>query len=146
MFLTGAYNTKKIRLKLKTRTGNNYISNIFRIKKAVSDSSKGIERRVDKRLEIALPIMLLNHEVKSKNISPGGVYFEESADNIEDYSIGETTVIKIVTSVSNPGLPSKTVELTGIGMIIRIDKIDGHQKGKKYGVALRFSEGPKINF
>ncbi|MFQ5713192.1 MAG: hypothetical protein ACE5GU_04115 [Candidatus Scalinduaceae bacterium] len=118
----------------------------MRIKKAVSDSSKGIERRVDKRLEIALPIKLLNHEVKSKNISPGGVYFEETADNIEEYSLGETTMIKIVTSVSNPGLPSKTVELTGIGMVMRIDKIDSHHKDKKFGVALKFSERPKIDF
>jgi hypothetical protein len=116
----------------------------LRIKKAVSDSSRGIERRVDKRLEISLPIMLLNHKVKSKNISPGGVYFEETADNIEEYSLGETTLIRIVTSVSTPGLPSKTVELTGIGMIMRIDKIDARHKGKRFGVALKFSEKPEI--
>ena len=47
--------------------------------------------QVDKRFELSLPIMLFGHEVKSKNISPGGVYFEETADNIEEYSLGETT-------------------------------------------------------
>ncbi len=108
-------------------------------------SSKGIERRVDKRLELSLPITLLNQEVKSKNISPGGVYFEVTADNIEEYSLGKTTMIRIVTSVSTPGLPSKIVELTGIGTIIRIDKIDARYKGKKFGVALKFSEKPKLN-
>ena len=104
--------------------------------------SKGIERRVDKRLEIALPITLFDYKVKSKNISPGGVYFEVTADNIEECSPGKTTTIKIVTSVSTPELPSRTVELTGIGTITRIDKIDDH-KGKKFGVALKFSE--KLN-
>jgi len=106
----------------------------------VTVSSRGIERRVDKRLELSLPITLLNQEVKSKNISPGGVYFEVTADNIEEYSLGKTTMIRIVTSVSTPGLPSKIVELTGIGMIIRIDKIDARYKGKRFGVALKFSE------
>ncbi len=109
-------------------------------------SSKGIERRVDKRFELSLPITLFDREVKSKNISPGGDYFEETVDNIKEYSLGETTMIKIVTSISKPGLPSKTVELTGIGMIVRIDKIDARHKGKKFGVALKFSERPKINF
>ncbi len=108
-------------------------------------STKGIERRVDKRLELSLPIKLLNQEVKSKNISPGGVYFEVTADNIEEYFLGKTTMIRIVTNVSTHGLPSKIVELTGIGMIIRIDKIDARNKGKKFGVALKFSERPEIN-
>ncbi len=109
------------------------------------DSSKGIERRVDKRLGLSLPISILNHKVKSKNISSGGVYFEETADNIEEYSLGKTTTIKIVTSVSTPGLPGKTVRLTGVGMIMRIVKIDANHNGKKFGVALKFSEKPEIN-
>ncbi len=54
-------------------------------------------------------------------------------------------MIRIVTSVSTHGLPSKIVELTGIGMIIRIDKIDARNKGKKFGVALKFSERPEVN-
>ncbi len=111
----------------------------------MTNFSKGIERRVDKRLELSLPITLLNQEVKSKNISSGGVYFEVTADNIEEYYLGKTTLIRIVTSVSTPGLPSKIVELTGIGMIIRIDEIDGRYKDKKFGVSLKFSERPEIN-
>ena len=113
----------------------------------MSDTSKGIERRVDKRLGLSLPIMLLDHKVKSKNISSGGVYFEETADNIEEYSPGKTTTIKIITSVSTHGLPSKTVRLTGVGMIMRIDKIDTNHNGngKKFGVALKFSEKLKLN-
>ncbi len=111
----------------------------------MSDSSKGIERRADKRLELSLPITLLDHKVKSKNISPSGAYFEETADNIEEYSLGKTTTIKIVTSVSTHGLPGKTVRLTGVGMIMRIVKIDINHNGKKYGVALKFSEKLKLN-
>ncbi len=109
------------------------------------DSSKRIERRTDKRLELSLPITLLDHKVKSKNISSGGVYLEETADNIEEYSLGKTTAITIVTSVSTPGLPGRTVRLTGVGMIMRIDKIDTNHNGKKFGVALKFSEKLKLN-
>ncbi len=111
----------------------------------MTNFSKGIERRVDKRLGLSLPISILNHKVKSKNISSGGIYFEVTADDIEDYSLGKTTTIKIVTSVSTPGLPSKTVKLTGVGMIIRIDRVDINHNGKKYGVALKFSEKLKLN-
>jgi hypothetical protein len=109
------------------------------------DSTKGTERRADKRLGLSLPISILDHKVKSKNISSGGVYFEETPDNIEEYSIGKTTTIKIITSVSTHGLPSKTVRLTGVGMIIRIVKIDINHNGKKYGVALKFSEKLELN-
>ncbi len=55
------------------------------------------------------------------------------------------TVIKIVTSVSTYGLPSKTVRLTGVGVIMRVDKIDTNHNGKKFGVALKFSEKLKLN-
>ena len=110
----------------------------------MSDSSKGIERRADKRLGLSLPITLLDHKVKSKNISSGGVYFEETADNIGEYSPGKTTTIKIVTSVSTHGLPDKTVRLTGVGMIMRTVKIDINHNGKKFGVALKFSEKLKL--
>ncbi len=111
----------------------------------MTNFSKGIERRVDKRLGLSLPITLLDHKVKSKIISSGGFYFEVTADDIEDYSLGKTTTIKILTSVSTPGLPSKTVRLTGIGMIIRIDRVDTNHNGKKFGVALKFSEKLKLN-
>ncbi len=120
-------------------------NNILRVKEIMSDSSKGIERRADKRLGLSLPITLLGHKVKSKNIGSGGVYFEETADNIEEYSLGKTTTIKIVTSVSTHGLPGKTVRLTGVGMIMRIVKIDINHNGKKFGVALKFSEKLKLN-
>ncbi len=111
----------------------------------MANFSKGIDRRIDKRLGLSLPIALLNHKVKSKNISSGGVYFEVKTDDIEDYSLGKTTTIKIVTSVSTPGLPSKTVSLTGVGMIVRIDSVDINHNGKKFGVALKFSEKLKLN-
>ncbi len=110
----------------------------------MSDSSKGIERRADKRLGLSLPISILDHKVKSKNISSGGVYFEDTADNIAEYSPGKTTTIKIVTSVSTHGLPDKTVRLTGVGMIMRIVKIDINHNGKRFGVALKFSEKLKL--
>jgi hypothetical protein len=117
-----------------------------RTKKIVTYFSKGIERRVDNRLELSLPITLLDHRVRSQNISSGGLYFIVTSDDIEAYSPGNTSPVEVVTSVSTPGLPSKSIKLTGSGIIIRVDKIDiNHNNGKKFGVALKFSERLKIS-
>jgi len=104
----------------------------------VTVSSRGIERRVDKRLELSLPITLLNQEVKSKNISPGGVYFEVITNDIEKYFPGKTSAIEIIVSTSTPMLPKKTVKLTGTGRIIRVDEIEIINQDRKLGVALKF--------
>jgi hypothetical protein len=117
-----------------------------RTKKIVTYFSKGSERRVDKRLELSLPITLLDHRVRSSNISSGGLYFIVTSEDIEAYSPGRTSPVEVVTSVSTPGLPSKSIKLTGSGIIIRVDKIDiNHNNGKKFGVALKFSERLKIS-
>ena len=62
----------------------------------MSDLLKRTERRVDKRLERPLQITLLDHKVNSGNISPGGVYFEVVADNIELFSLGRTVEFEIL--------------------------------------------------
>ena len=59
------------------------------------DQLKGTEKRFDKRLEISLPIRLLDDKVISKNISPGGIYFEVITDDIEKYSPGKIITIEI---------------------------------------------------
>ncbi len=117
----------------------------MRTKKIVPYFSKGIERRVDKRLELSLPITLLDHRVRSQNISSGGVYFVVTSDDIEAYSPGKTSPVEVVTSVFTPGLPSKSIKLTGSGIIVRVDKIDINHNGKKFGVALKFSERLKVS-
>ncbi len=101
-------------------------------------NSNRIERRVGKRLEYSLPMTLLGQKVESKNISPGGVYFEVITNYIEKYSSGKTSTIEIIASTSTPTLPQKTVKLTGTGMIIRVGEIEIINQDRKLGVALKF--------
>ncbi len=60
----------------------------------MSDTLKGCERRAEKRLSLSLPIILIDQKVKSKNISPGGVYFEVITNDIKMYSPGNTNYTK----------------------------------------------------
>ena len=110
----------------------------------MSDRFKRIERRVDRRLEHSLPIALLDRKVKSENISPGGVYFEVAADNIEPFALGRTVEFEILAETYTPVSPGKTFKLTGSGKIIRNNEIGNNQCDKKFGIALTFSD--KLKF
>jgi hypothetical protein len=118
------------------------------------DQLKGTEKRFDKRLEISLPIRLLDDKVISKNISPGGIYFEVITDDIEKYSPGKIITIEITASASTHEISNQIIKLTGIGVITRIDKlfsdpafllsqhaatVQESRRGEKLGVALKFS-------
>ncbi len=120
----------------------------------MTDQLKGTEKRFDKRLEISLPIKLLDDKVISKNISPGGIYFEIITDDIEKYSPGKITTIEITASTSTHEISNHIIKLTGIGMITRIDKlfsgpafllsqraatVQESRRGEKLGVALKFN-------
>ncbi len=96
------------------------------------------ERRFFARLKRSLPITLLDSEVKSKNISPEGVYFEVITNDIEKYSPGETSTIEIIVNTFTSMLPKKTVKLTGTGMIIRVDETENINQDRKLCVALKF--------
>jgi hypothetical protein len=110
----------------------------------MSDRFKRIERRVDRRLEHSLPIALLDHKVKSENISPGGVYFEVAADSIEPFALGRTVEFEILAETYTPVSPGRTIRLTGSGKIIRNNEIGNNQCDKKFGIALTFSD--KLKF
>ncbi len=118
------------------------------------DQLKGTEKRFDKRLEISLPIRLLDDNVISKNISPGGIYFEVITDDIEKYSPGKIITIEITASTTTHEISNQIIKLTGIGVITRIDKLFSNpaflhrggtlrkqegRRGEKFGVALKFS-------
>ncbi len=120
----------------------------------MTDQLKGTEKRFDKRLEISLPIRLLDDKVISKNISHGGIYFEIITDDIEKYSPGRIITIEITASTSTHEISNHIIKLTGIGMITRIDKlfykpafllsqraatVQESRRGEKLGVALKFS-------
>ncbi len=76
-------------------------------KKTVANHLKRIERRAEKRLSLSLPIILLDQKVKTKNISPGGVYFEVTTKDIKNYSPGRVTMVQIEVIYSKPELPEK---------------------------------------
>jgi hypothetical protein len=85
--------------------------------------------------------------VKSKNISPEGVYFEVTTKDIENYSPGKVIKIEIeVVECTNSRfrLPERTYRLIGFGEVVRIDEIDINSHDKKLGVVLKFSEKLKV--
>ncbi len=110
----------------------------------MSSHSKGIERRNEIRLELSLSMMLLDHKVKTKNVSSNGVYFEEMANNIEKYSLGRTIKIEVAANTSTATLSGMVIKLTGIGEIVRTEEINPNRHGTKLGVALKFIEKLKV--
>jgi hypothetical protein len=119
------------------------------------DQLKGTEKRFEKRLDISLPITLLDHKVKSKNVSPGGIYFEVITDDVDKYSPGKTIKIEITTNTYTHKISGQIIKVTGIGVITRIDKLIFHpafllsqraatvqesRRGEKLGVALKFNK------
>jgi hypothetical protein len=99
-----------------------------------------IERRFEKRLDISLPITLLDSKAISKNVSPGGLYFEVVTDDIERYSPGKPTKVEITAITSTHEISGQVVKLTGIGVVTRADKLFSDRHGEKLGVALKFSK------
>ncbi len=102
------------------------------------------ERRFFARLKHSLPITLLDSEVKSKNISPEGVYFEVTTKDIENYSPGKVIMIEVEFTNSQFWLPERTDKLIGFGEVVRVEGIDITNHDNKFGVALKFSEELKV--
>ncbi len=102
------------------------------------------ERRFFARLERSLPITLLDSKVKSKNISPEGVYFEVTTKDIENYSPGKVIVVEVKFTNSQFVLLERTDRFIGFGEVVRVDGIDINNHDKKLGVALKFSEKLKV--
>ncbi|MDR4504685.1 MAG: hypothetical protein MRK01_07835 [Candidatus Scalindua sp.] len=110
--------------------------------------SRAEERRADQRRKQAVQIRLNDHQIRSKNICSGGVYFEVIKEDIKKFSIGKTFALEITISSTESDLPNKTVRLTGSGVIIRTDinaderEVNGY--GTKYGVALKFKKKLRV--
>ena len=133
-----------VRFEIKGETIMNSTVNIS--KKTVANHLKRIERRAGKRLSLSLSIILLDQKVKSKNISPEGVYFEVTTKDIKNYSPGRVIMIQIEAIYSKPELPVIRVCIAGFGEIVRVDEIDTINHYKKLGVALAFSEKLEVYF
>ncbi len=112
----------------------------------MADLSKRIENRSYARLELSLPLKLLNHKAKTRNISPGGAYFEVVTDNIGLFSPGEMIKFEILAKTSTLRLPSGMIRLAGNGIIVRNEEISNDRYGKKLGVALVFTEKLELLF
>lgn len=106
----------------------------------MSNTLKGSERRAEKRLSLSLPIIFLDQKVKSKNISPGGVYFELITNDIKMYSPGKTIKIEVLVNTSRPVIPNRIVRLTGVGMIVRANEMEIINNSRRLGIALKFVE------
>jgi len=107
----------------------------------VSDTlKKGSERRAEKRLNLSLPIILSDRKVKSKNISPGGVYFEVITNDTKIYFPGKTIEIEVLANTYRPEIPNRIVRLAGVGMVVRADEIEIINDSKRLGIALKFGE------
>ncbi len=106
----------------------------------MSDTLKASERRAEKRLSLSLPIILLDQKIKSKNISPGGVYFEVITNDIKMYSPGKTIKIEVLANTSKPEIPNRIVRLTGVGKVVRADEMEIINDSKRLGIALKFGE------
>ena len=102
------------------------------------------EKRFFARLKRSLPITLLDSEVKSKNISPEGVYFEVTTKDIENYSTGKVIMVEVEFTDSEFAPPESADRLIGYGEVVRVDGIDITNHDKKLGVALKFSEKLKV--
>jgi hypothetical protein len=107
-------------------------------------NSNWIERRVEERLELSLPMTLLGQKVKSENISPGGVYFEVITKDIENYSLGKVIMVEVEFTDSKFVPPERTDKLIGFGKVARVERIDITNHDNKFGVALKFSEELKV--
>lgn len=112
----------------------------------MANISKKIENRSYTRLELSLPLTLLNHKVKTKNISPGDAYFEVVTNNIGLFPPGKMVKFEILAKTSTLRLPSGMIRLAGSGIIARNEEISNDQHGKKLGVALVFTEKLEILF
>ncbi len=107
-------------------------------------NSNWIERRVEERLELSLPMTLLGQKVKSENISLGGVYFEVITKDIENYSLGKVIMVEVEFTDSKFVPPERTDKLIGFGKVARVERIDITNHDNKFGVALKFSEELKV--
>ncbi len=105
---------------------------------------KGCEKRAEKRLSLSFPIVLVDRKVKSKNISPGGVYFEVITNDIKMFSPGKTIEIEVLANNFRPEIPNRIVRLKGAGMVVRADEMEIVNDSKRLGIALKFGETLRI--
>jgi hypothetical protein len=104
----------------------------------MSTSERDSDKRANKRLDLALQIMLNGQKGETINISATGVYFEVITNDIEAFSLGTTIPIQINATTTTPGFEPRKVKLKGNGSIVRNDIKDVTSHGNRLGVAMEF--------
>ncbi|GJQ58749.1 MAG: hypothetical protein D8M57_12815 [Candidatus Scalindua sp. AMX11] len=114
----------------------------------MTNLSKEIERRIDTRLDLSLPITLFVEpriESISRDVCANGISFEVDEGAIESFSLGRTISFEIVANISTYRLPNKTVTLSGTGVIVRNAVVDNHKDNKKgCFVAVKFTKSLNV--
>ena len=98
------------------------------------------DKRINERLDLALQILLLDHEGETKNISASGVYFEVITKKQGTFIPGTKITVQINVVITTPGLDGSGIKIKGSGFIVRSETKDVTVRGNRLGVALRFDE------
>ncbi len=98
------------------------------------------ERRANKRLDLALQIILPGQKGETINISATGVYFVVITNDIEAFSPGTTIPIQINAYTTTPGFEPREIRLRGNGYVVRNDIKNVTSHGSRLGVAMKFKE------
>ncbi len=111
----------------------------------MSNNVMVFDRRLQRRLDLSLLILLPNHKVESKNISSAGVYFEMvTTDDSKGFYHGKSVSFEIVAETTSSMLPMRTIRLSGSGKIVRKTLLSSSLHKKIWGIAVRFDEKLEI--
>ncbi len=105
----------------------------------MTEMEKGYERRISKRMNLALSIFLPDQECKTINISSSGVYFEATTRDINAFSPGTAIPVRINAVTSTPGCGKREVKLKGIGSVVRSQIKDITGSRNRLVVAMKFN-------
>lgn len=100
-----------------------------------------MDRRINKRFDANLPIILPTGKAQTQNISAGGVYFELETSDAEQYSVGQNIPIWLHTSFGSDNSNStKHVWLFDNATVVRKQPSVNETKSDRWGFGLMFSK------
>ncbi len=114
------------------------------------------ERRRYRRLELSVPMVftlrtksgaVVSHAGITRNVSPGGIYFQTAA--MQDLQPQQEVTINIV--VPRRGNPSEaTISLSGTARVLRAERMECQANshatnGEVWGVAAQFTGRPRVD-
>ncbi len=109
-------------------------------KNCIKNGKKKFDRRANKRFDLSLGLSLYDRNVKTKNISATGVYFEVLSDGIDSFSLGSTISFLITGEVTTEGLSTIKINFYGNGIIIRSNTGNITSDSNLLGIAVEFVE------